>query len=605
MWASGSVSSSSRARAAAPLAFDEGRLRRHVVIGDKAIAVGDARIGPGKGRVDLDRLGKAFESPLDALRRPLVPEIATLQIEIVGFRVVRGPLEEGGLLVPQELDPEPVDDGQCDLVLDGEDVLESPIEFLRPEMVAGGDVEELGRDAELVLDLADTALEHRGHAQAAPDLTDVHGLELDRKGRALGRHLEVADLGQGGDNLLGQALAEIFLVFLGAEVCEGQDGDSVQDPGASGRQPRRRRLGPGRSKIREPLGDPVELGGKVLDPLIAGRGVLLQAFRDDPAQTTRRLTVQVAGVRRLGALVLHGDAQRRLTLEGHPPRRHLEQDDAEGVDVGPLIDVRPFDLLGSHILGRPDEGATVGEALGLGGAGDAEIHDPGASLAIDHDVGRLEVPMDNSQPVGFRKAVADLSGDRQGPGRGKRTHHLDDALEIVARDELHGDVIDPLAVPQVEDATDVLMGDPPGQLELIAEALDHLLVGAERGPEDLEGDGLADLSVQGLVDPAHAAAAELIEDPVPPGELGPRDDLPANDMGRHGRGTRRRQGRRHRRGGGCRGARAGAEECGTVAAKAGISLILELAMRTPHGLPLPGRARAVPLFGAGHASAGK
>ena len=268
-----------------------------------------------------------------------------------------------------------------------------------------------------------------------------------------------------------------------------------------------------------------------------------------PLSPPGSVAVQVAGVRRPGALLHEGDAERRLALEGHLPGRHLEQDDAERVDVGPLVDVLPFDLLGGHVLGRPDEGPAVGDALGLGGAGDAEIHDPGAALAVDHDVGRLEVPVDDPQPVGLRQAVADLSGDRQGPGRGERPHHLDDALEIVARDEFHGDEIGPLAVPEVEDPADVLVGDPPGQLELVAEALDHLLVGAERGHEDLEGDGLADLPIQGLVDPAHAAAAELVEDPVPPGELGPRDDLPAEDMGGHGRGAwRRRQRRRHRRG---------------------------------------------------------
>jgi len=60
-----------------------------------------------------------------------------------------------------------------------------PVELLRPEMVAVNDIEELGRDAELVLDLADAAFDDRGHAQPASDLADVHVAELGREGRAL------------------------------------------------------------------------------------------------------------------------------------------------------------------------------------------------------------------------------------------------------------------------------------------------------------------------------------------------------------------------------------------------------------------------------------
>src|SRR4030043_131505 len=84
-----------------------------------------------------------------------------------------------------------------------------PSGLLGPEMVAGGHVDELGRDAEPVVALADAPLEHGGHAQLAADLADVQVLELGGEGRALGRDLEVADLRQGRDAFLGQSFAKI------------------------------------------------------------------------------------------------------------------------------------------------------------------------------------------------------------------------------------------------------------------------------------------------------------------------------------------------------------------------------------------------------------
>ncbi len=44
-----------------------------------------------------------------------------------------------------------------------------------------------------------------------------------------------------------------------------------------------------------------------------------------------------------------------LPSNGTLPVSHFEQDDAERVDVGPLVDVLPLDLLGGHVFGRADE----------------------------------------------------------------------------------------------------------------------------------------------------------------------------------------------------------------------------------------------------------
>ena len=65
---------------------------------------------------------------------------------------------------------------------------------------------------------------------------------------------------------------------------------------------------------------------------------------------------------------------------------------------------------------------------------------------------------------------------------------------------------------------DVLVGDPAGQLDLVPEPIDRLLVEGDIRMKDLEGDLLADFLVVGPVDDAHAAGAQLLDELEPPGE---------------------------------------------------------------------------------------
>ena len=103
--------------------------------------------------------------------------------------------------------------------------------------------------------------------------------------------------------------------------------------------------------------------------------------------------------------------ERRVPLEGQAARQHLEEDDAQRVDVRARVGLLALDLLGRHVLGRPDHHAGARDPLGLDRAGDPEIHDPGVAVAVDHDVLGLEVAVDDAQAVGFRQALADLPGD--------------------------------------------------------------------------------------------------------------------------------------------------------------------------------------------------
>jgi hypothetical protein len=80
-----------------------------------------------------------------------------------------------------------VDDRPGHLVLDGEDVGEIAIVALRPELIAVGDADELGRDAQAAAGLLDAAIEHRGDGEGAPDLAGVGRLPLEAE-RGATRH---------------------------------------------------------------------------------------------------------------------------------------------------------------------------------------------------------------------------------------------------------------------------------------------------------------------------------------------------------------------------------------------------------------------------------
>ena len=96
----------------------------------------------------------------------------------------------------------------------------------------------------------------------------------------------------------------------------------------------------------------------------------------------------------------------------------------------------------------------------------------------------------------------------------------DELLQVLARHELHGDEGRALGLAQVEHPADVAVADLPGELELVREALDGLLVQGDLGPQELEGDLLLDIRVEDLIDPAHAAVAQLLDDLVAAGEGG-------------------------------------------------------------------------------------
>src|SRR5262249_16013583 len=86
-------------------------------------------------------------------------------------------------------------------------------------------VDQLCGDAHAPAGLAYAALDDISDLQSLGYLTDVDGLALEGEGGVARQHVERGDLGQVGDDVLGDAVAEVFLLRIAAHVGEREDGD--------------------------------------------------------------------------------------------------------------------------------------------------------------------------------------------------------------------------------------------------------------------------------------------------------------------------------------------------------------------------------------------
>ena len=117
------------------------------------------------------------------------------------------------------------DDLAHDLVLDQEYIGHLAIEFVGPNVGASLGVDELRRDAEVVASAPHATLKQIAHAELTPELGNVYRRALVLEGRIAREHTQVARPRQLGQDVLGQAVTEILLICVPAQVDEGEDRD--------------------------------------------------------------------------------------------------------------------------------------------------------------------------------------------------------------------------------------------------------------------------------------------------------------------------------------------------------------------------------------------
>ena len=243
------------------------------------------------------------------------------------------------------------------------------------------------------------------------------------------------------------------------------------DREAGGDESRRRREAPrealsalaavgdrrGQTDLRAALRDPLELELHVVRGLEAVLGILRETRRDQAVERRRRHRHDRRRGRRAVLQDRADQARLALAVERLLPRRHLVEDRAEREDVAPRVGLAALELLGRHVLERPEDRPLLREVLRRGHrrqgrrAGavrgrredlrETEIQQLRAALR-EHDVPRLEVPVHDTLPVRLVERVGDLHPDRQELVQSHRPLR-EAGHERLALDELHDEDMPP------------------------------------------------------------------------------------------------------------------------------------------------------------------
>src|SRR6478609_5099635 len=114
------------------------------------------------------------------------------------------------------------DDIRRYFVLERENIAETALEPVCPDMRAGARVDQLAGDANRSGDLADTAFQHVANTEFAPDLLDVDGPALVGKTRIAGDDEQKLEARQRRDDVVDDAISKIVLLGIAAHVLERQ-----------------------------------------------------------------------------------------------------------------------------------------------------------------------------------------------------------------------------------------------------------------------------------------------------------------------------------------------------------------------------------------------
>ncbi|MCR6700805.1 MAG: hypothetical protein NVV68_06515 [Dokdonella sp.] len=275
------------------------------------------------------------------------------------------------------------------------------------------------------------------------------------------------------------------------------------------------------ARLHEPATERVrEVGTEALGTGIAPCRIAAQRLDEDRIEIDAQRTFGTA-VHRHG----RGCARRRRLRTEHPRDRHRHrgagqpmrrapgdqpiQHRTERIDVGRGRERLPGKLFGRGVVQRQRMAGTGLRIIGE--AGHAEIDQARPSVAIDQQIGRLQIAMDDEPCMRVGERLADRQDQRHDGARVEREPLAVD-VDRLAVDVLH-DHVRPAAVQQsaIDQARDAGVFEQRENLALVGEPRPGL--GSGIG-DQLERCALRELAVGALdlVDLAHAAAADRAHD---------------------------------------------------------------------------------------------
>lgn len=222
--------------------------------------------------------------------------------------------------------------------------------------------------------------------------------------------------------------------------------------------------------------------------------------------------------------------QREVACEWAATGQKLEEDDAEGIQIGSCIDRAAEDLLGGHVLGRSEHGTALGEVrtaigdlLGID-SGHAEVEEfDEIWIAVplhQHDVFGLQITVDDSFFVRCAQAGDHATHDAERPRRSHRSG-LQLGAQTSTVHEFHDQ--EERAVGQlskVRRGNDIGMLDSPRRDGFPFEASHQERAIGVAGVQDLQREDFAELQMLGTIHCPHSAFGNEREDPIPASDFG-------------------------------------------------------------------------------------
>ncbi|MFY9725651.1 MAG: hypothetical protein WAJ87_09160, partial [Bryobacteraceae bacterium] len=208
------------------------------------------------------------------------------------------------------------------------------------------------------------------------------------------------------------------------------------------------------------------------------------------------------------------------SFEWMVPAEQFIVNGAECPDVAPRVDFLAGELLRRHIKHAANQEPSLGEARRAVAreAGDSEIHHLNRSIVEHHDVGGLDVAMDDPVLMGALQALGGLRHDAHPFQQRQRTGRAYDVLKIVAFQVFHHDIEGTVVLAELMNGDDVLVVEIPGGCSLFAETRQAAGVAFRR--KDLDGYLAAHGGVESKQNLAEPAPSEFAADLVFADSLG-------------------------------------------------------------------------------------
>ena len=141
------------------------------------------------------------------------------------------------------------------------------------------------------------------------------------------------------------------------------------------------------------------------------RRVLLQQAEDQRLQWWGHRRVVPGGGHGGRVQVLGDDGHGLVAHEGGPPRGHLVEHGAQGIEVGLRCHLLAQSLLRGHVGHGAHHHPFLGQPGAVDGQGQTEVADLGRAVCSEPDVAGLQVPVDDAFTVGELQPPAHLGGD--------------------------------------------------------------------------------------------------------------------------------------------------------------------------------------------------